>query len=84
MYEQFVDSYDFYNPHPGSFHCLHCLHFLRFHAWDAYGEGVAWNYNSNYSCELSMVLTGAAFYHKYYSYAYSELMPQVKSFIGLS
>ena len=60
------------------------LAFLRFHAWDAYGEGVAWNYNSNYSRELSMVLTGAAFYHKYYSYAYSELMPQVKSFIGLS
>ena len=66
--------------------CIKTVHFIvvRFHAWDAYGEGVAWNYNSNYSCELSMVLTGAAFYHKYYSYAYSELMPQVKSFIGLS
>ena len=46
----------------------------RFHAWDK--ENFSWNYNSNYSCELSMVLTGAAFYHKYYSYAYSQLMPQ--------
>lgn len=46
----------------------------RFHAWDK--ENLSWNYNSNYSCELSMVLTGAAFYHKYYSYAYSQWMPQ--------
>ena len=34
----------------------------RFHAWDI--ENNAWHYNSNYSCELSMVLTGAAFFHK--------------------
>jgi len=47
----------------------------RFHAWDTVAQ-TAWNYNSNYSCELSMVLTGAAFYHKYYSYAYSQLMPE--------
>lgn len=46
----------------------------RFHAWNK--VHTAWNYNSNYSCELSMVLTGAAFYHKYYAYAYSQLMPQ--------
>jgi len=44
----------------------------RFHAWDA--EHNSWNYNSNYSCELSMVLTGAAFYHKYYSYVYTHVM----------
>ena len=44
----------------------------RFHAWDK--ENSSWNYNSNYSCELSMVLTGAAFYHKYYNYYYSQLM----------
>ncbi|XP_021341980.1 exostosin-like 3, partial [Mizuhopecten yessoensis] len=34
----------------------------RFHAWDVRSN--AWLYNSNYSCELSMVLTGAAFFHK--------------------
>ena len=44
----------------------------RFHAWDR--EHNSWNYNSNYSCELSMVLTGAAFYHKYYSYIYTHTM----------
>ncbi|KAG8199824.1 hypothetical protein JTE90_000912 [Oedothorax gibbosus] len=46
----------------------------RFHAWDPLNGG--WHYNSNYSCELSMVLTGAAFFHKYYSYLYSYSMPQ--------
>lgn len=34
----------------------------RYHAWDLPHQ--AWLYNSNYSCELSMVLTGAAFFHK--------------------
>ena len=33
----------------------------RFHAWDAKAQN--WRYNSNYSCEVSMVLTGAAFFH---------------------
>ncbi len=47
----------------------------RFHAWDV-DHNNGWNYNSNYSCELSMVLTGAAFYHKYYNYAYSHAMPE--------
>ncbi|CAL1293424.1 unnamed protein product [Larinioides sclopetarius] len=46
----------------------------RFHAWDTLNGG--WLYNSNYSCELSMVLTGAAFFHKYYTYLYSHSMPQ--------
>ncbi|GAB6018668.1 hypothetical protein CHUAL_000344 [Chamberlinius hualienensis] len=46
----------------------------RYHAWDLNYGG--WLYNSNYSCELSMVLTGAAFFHKYYSYVYSNVMPQ--------
>lgn len=45
----------------------------RYHAWDVNGN---WNYNSNYSCELSMVLTGAAFFHKYYMYLYSNWLPQ--------
>uniref|UniRef100_A0A8C4NFZ2 Glycosyl transferase 64 domain-containing protein n=1 Tax=Eptatretus burgeri TaxID=7764 RepID=A0A8C4NFZ2_EPTBU len=46
----------------------------RFHAWDSTHQ--AWLYNSNYSCELSMVLTGAAFFHKYYGYLYSYVMPR--------
>ncbi|KAL0281347.1 UNVERIFIED_CONTAM: hypothetical protein PYX00_002359 [Menopon gallinae] len=46
----------------------------RFHAWDLNHEG--WLYNSNYSCELSMVLTGAAFFHKYYTYLYTYWLPQ--------
>lgn len=45
----------------------------RYHAWDNYQN--TWMYNSNHSCELSMVLTGGAFYHKYYSYIYSYFMP---------
>ncbi|XP_064489139.1 exostosin-3-like isoform X2 [Ornithodoros turicata] len=46
----------------------------RYHAWD--NNNRAWLYNSNYSCELSMVLTGAAFFHKHYSYLYTNVMPQ--------
>ncbi|CAM9710521.1 unnamed protein product [Lampetra planeri] len=46
----------------------------RYHAWDSLHQ--SWLYNSNYSCELSMVLTGAAFFHKYYAYLYSYVMPQ--------
>ncbi|XP_038627377.1 exostosin-like 3 [Tachyglossus aculeatus] len=46
----------------------------RYHAWDVPHQ--SWLYNSNYSCELSMVLTGAAFFHKYYAYLYSYVMPQ--------
>lgn len=34
----------------------------RYHAWDS--NHSSWLYNSNYTCELSMVLTGAAFFHK--------------------
>ena len=45
----------------------------RFHNWDARHGG--WLYNSNYSCELSMVLTGAAFVHKYYFQLYTNHMP---------
>lgn len=32
----------------------------RGHAWN----GQSWNYFSNHTCEFSMILTGAAFYHK--------------------
>lgn len=34
----------------------------RFHSFDVHSR--QWLYNSNYTCELSMVLTGAAFFHK--------------------
>lgn len=47
----------------------------RFHAWDT-NSNTAWNYNSNYSCELSMVLTGAAFVHRHYLYLYTYTLPQ--------
>ncbi|KAH9497700.1 Exostoses (Multiple)-like 3 [Dermatophagoides farinae] len=45
----------------------------RFHAWDSNQK--SWFYNSSYTCEYSMILTGAAFFHKYYSYLYSYSMP---------
>lgn len=49
----------------------------RHHAWGLSGEGqqqhqvssmpdsAPWSYNAYHSCELSMVLTGAAFFHRY-------------------
>lgn len=46
----------------------------RFHAWD--NSQASWMYNSNHSCELSMVLTGGAFFHRYYSYVYTYSMPR--------
>ncbi|XP_038209044.1 exostosin-3 [Zerene cesonia] len=46
----------------------------RYHAWDLnFNNGFL--YNSNYSCELSMVLTGAAFVHRYYLWAYWRALP---------
>ncbi|CAG4922944.1 unnamed protein product [Colias eurytheme] len=46
----------------------------RYHAWDLnFNNGFL--YNSNYSCELSMVLTGAAFVHRYYLWAYWRVLP---------
>lgn len=48
----------------------------RYHAWDLGSPNGQWHYNSNYSCELSMVLTGAAFVHKYYLYLYTYHLPQ--------
>ncbi|CAH4030754.1 unnamed protein product [Pieris brassicae] len=46
----------------------------RYHAWDMnFNNGFL--YNSNYSCELSMVLTGAAFVHRYYLWAYWRVLP---------
>ncbi|KAJ8956808.1 hypothetical protein NQ318_014222 [Aromia moschata] len=47
----------------------------RYHAWDL-NTNAGWLYNSNYSCELSMVLTGAAFLHRHYMYLYWKWLPQ--------
>ncbi|XP_050306547.1 exostosin-3 [Anthonomus grandis grandis] len=47
----------------------------RFHAWDLNTKN-GWLYNSNYSCELSMVLTGAAFLHRHYLHLYWKWLPQ--------
>ncbi|KAL1494285.1 hypothetical protein ABEB36_009908 [Hypothenemus hampei] len=47
----------------------------RFHAWDLNTKN-SWLYNSNYSCELSMVLTGAAFLHRHYLHLYWKWLPQ--------
>uniref|UniRef100_A0A5S6QUL4 Glycosyl transferase 64 domain-containing protein n=1 Tax=Trichuris muris TaxID=70415 RepID=A0A5S6QUL4_TRIMR len=44
----------------------------RFHSWINH----SWYYNSSHSCELSMILTGAAFIHKHYLYLYTYWMPQ--------
>ncbi|KAL1473759.1 hypothetical protein MTO96_038486 [Rhipicephalus appendiculatus] len=50
----------------------------RYHAWDVNHK--SWYYNSNYSCELSMVLMGGCFLSQskpsYYSYVYTYVMPQ--------
>jgi len=47
----------------------------RFHAWNERDK--QWNYNSNHTCELSMVLTGAAFLHTHYLRLYTHWMPRV-------
>ncbi|KAG1676608.1 Exostosin-2 [Nymphon striatum] len=45
----------------------------RVHLWDSKTQ--KWKYESEWTNEISMVLTGIAFYHKYYSYAYTTSMP---------
>lgn len=40
----------------------------RYHGWHAAEK--AWHYNASHSCELSMVLTGAAFFHKVNTFYY--------------
>ncbi|PIO60263.1 EXTL2, alpha-1,4-N-acetylhexosaminyltransferase, partial [Teladorsagia circumcincta] len=44
----------------------------RFHA--RYGDEMY--YNSNHTCQLSIILTGAAFLHKSYLHAYTNEMPE--------
>ncbi|KAL5009577.1 hypothetical protein ScPMuIL_011882 [Solemya velum] len=45
----------------------------RVHLWD--NETQKWRYESEWTNSISMVLTGAAFYHKYFSYLYTYSMP---------
>ncbi|KAL1254403.1 hypothetical protein QQF64_016632, partial [Cirrhinus molitorella] len=45
----------------------------RSHYWDS-GKG-RWGYTSKWTNEYSMVLTGAAFYHRYYHHLYTYYLP---------
>ncbi|CAK9814560.1 sotv [Anthophora quadrimaculata] len=45
----------------------------RIHMWD---NGTScWKYESEWTNSISMVLTGAAFHHKYWNYMYTTAMP---------
>uniref|UniRef100_A0A8C6KTG4 Exostosin glycosyltransferase 1 n=1 Tax=Nothobranchius furzeri TaxID=105023 RepID=A0A8C6KTG4_NOTFU len=45
----------------------------RSHFWDSNKE--RWGYTSKWTNDYSMVLTGAAVYHKYYHYLYTTYLP---------
>ncbi|XP_019738218.1 exostosin-1 [Hippocampus comes] len=45
----------------------------RSHYWD--GSRSCWAYTSKWTNDYSMVLTGAAFYHRYYHYLFSSYVP---------
>nr|XP_033788938.1 exostosin-1 [Geotrypetes seraphini] len=45
----------------------------RSHFWDSTKE--RWGYTSKWTNDYSMVLTGAAIYHKYYHYLYTHYLP---------
>ncbi|KAM8967868.1 exostosin-1 [Pelodytes ibericus] len=45
----------------------------RSHFWDTTKE--RWGYTSKWTNDYSMVLTGAAIYHKYYHYLYTNYLP---------
>nr|CAG4642322.1 EOG090X01LY [Evadne anonyx] len=52
----------------------------RTHVWDS-GMN-RWKYESEWTNNISMVLTGAAFYHRHYNYAYSTSMPgEIKTWV---
>lgn len=41
-----------------------------------------WKYDSEWTNEVSMVLTGVAFYHKYWNYVYTaELFPHIRAWV---
>ncbi|XP_051927507.1 exostosin-1b [Hippocampus zosterae] len=45
----------------------------RSHFWD--GNKERWGYTSKWTNDYSMVLTGAAIYHRYYHYLYTNYLP---------
>ncbi|XP_034951756.1 exostosin-2 [Chelonus insularis] len=45
----------------------------RTHTWD--NETNCWKYESEWTNRISMVLTGAAFHHKFWNYLYTTAMP---------
>lgn len=45
----------------------------RTHVWD--NATSTWRYESEWTNEISMVLTGAAFHHKYWSWMYTTALP---------
>ncbi|XP_071445244.1 exostosin-2 [Hetaerina americana] len=45
----------------------------RTHVWENVSH--SWKYESEWTNHISMVLTGAAFHHKYWSYMYTTSMP---------
>ncbi|XP_050519723.1 exostosin-2 [Daktulosphaira vitifoliae] len=45
----------------------------RTHVWN--NKTNSWKYESEWRNEISMILTGAAFYHKYWNHAYTYIMP---------
>lgn len=52
----------------------------RIHIWDNVTQ--SWKYESEWTNEISMVLTGAAFLHKYWSYLYTKDLPsEVKDWV---
>jgi len=52
----------------------------RTHFWDS--KKKRWSYTSKWSNEYSMVLTGLAFYHRYYNYLYTEwLAPETRHLV---
>ncbi|XP_065224418.1 exostosin-2 [Planococcus citri] len=52
----------------------------RTHVWSNVSE--SWRYESEWTNEISMILTGAAFYHKYWNYLYTTSMPgEIKEWV---
>ncbi|XP_002738985.2 exostosin-2-like [Saccoglossus kowalevskii] len=52
----------------------------RVHLWD--DETGKWKYESEWTNDISMVLTGASFYHKYFNHLYTNAMPgNIKSWV---